>query len=641
MIRPTAGARHSTSHLAATTNTGPSTPTTRVSRARRRVVGPTNNRGGVPSSIAVLVLVLAVIGMTALGMYSLLYLTLIPPTPTKMTTTTKSLLRRQPRLVSTEQGQRILQQVRDQFHHRYMGISQELLDKGIHSFGSIDATAHRFVKAVKEKRPFVMAFSGYSITVGRGNYFSQSFPFVLQDVLQGPLKELLGISLVVRNGAIGGIPSFPYGFCLEHFLGSDPDVISWDYSMNEGKRDASVLEAFVRQASRQLPNKPMMIVLDTSEKRMQLLKDYTSRGWLLDAIAVGKKEIIPDSAFTQETIPEGLQEWDEFGAPPNCPGRGSWHPKKQEHAMIGWIMAMHFVDAMERALELLSTSVDYRQGPVTPYSSPLTKIAPNEPEMNELLYGHARQDGDDTTYHMKELSCRTSFLPATDHSKVLPSVVVSGFAEGDLDIMVDRTDAHYKEGWVLDVSKVERDTKRKVEGCGGLGYIDMKIAMYGVPDSGTLRLWLPVEGETLQSDHDNHEHEDVTLAKHWFDDLVLCEANEKRGEQACKLDQDLEIVVGGVPVSKAIHPVLGAAEYLKRKTCVNLGIPEGAQITNLGEVHTTDGRELTKEEKVRLSSNKNGYSDDDVGLIVDITPKAKVTRADGACCVSHVVWEMH
>ena len=449
------------------------------------------------------------------------------------------------------------------------------------------------------------------------------------------MQKLLGIPLVVRNGAIGGIPSFPYGFCLEHFLGNDPDVISWDYSMNEGGRDASVLESFIRQATQQLPKKPMMIVLDTNEKRMQLLKDYTQRGWLHDAIAVAKKEIIPEQAFQADPLPIGFQEWDEFGAPKNCPGRGSWHPKKQEHAMIGWLMAMHFVEALGKAHEILQSpdgvSRHRKIIPDEPLSKPLTKSAANDPEVTELLYGHAN---DENVYTMKDLSCRTSFLPATDHSKVLPSVVVSGLAEGDLDIMIDRTDAHYKEGWVLDVSKVERDTKRKVERCGGLGYIDMKIALYGIPDSGTLRLWLPFEKGA--SSHEDHDHDSATDAKHWFDDLIICEANEKRSDQACKLDQDMELVVGGVPISSAIHPVQGAAEYLKRKTCVNVGVPENAQITRFGDVKTTDGSELTSQEK-----EKFGADDNAIGLVVDITPKSKVTRSDGACCLSHIVWEMH
>lgn len=304
--------------------------------------------------------------------------------------------------------------------------------------------------------------------------------------------------------------------------------------------------------------------------------------------------------------------------------------------MIGWLIAMHFVEAMERAVALLEDSnkklLDSRQlaAQSPPYTKPLSpKLSSNDNEVTDLLYGHVLGQ----EYQMKDLSCRTSFLPATDHSKTMSSVVVSGLVEGDLDIMVDRTDAHYQEGWVLDVSNVERDTKRKVENCGGLGYIDMKIALYGIPESGKLRLWLPFEGPS----HDDHVHDQNDIeAKHWFDDFIICEANEKRSDDACKLDRDLDIVVGGVPV-KSIHPIRGAGEYLKRTTCVNVGVPEDAKMTTLGDVRATDGRPLSTKDKAKFDSGK----DDAIGLVVDVTAKSSVTRAKGACCLSHIVWEQH
>jgi hypothetical protein len=572
------------------------------------------------------------LGMVVMGIYSMVYLT----NPTNKTAPAAVAVapNRYLRKIAPTQARKIIQTIRDAFDERYFGYSSTLLERGVKSFGSIDATAQRMVQAAQAGRPFVMAFSGYSVTVGRGNFFNQSFPFEVQRILNQPMQQLLGIPLVVRNGAIGGIPSFPYGFCLEHFLGTDPDVISWDYSMNEGPKDASVLEAFLRQAAQQLPNRPMMIVLDQNPIRMQLLQDYADKGWLEDAIAVGKKDILDDELFQADPLPVGFSSWNEFGAPNGCPGRAGWHPKKQEHAMIGWMIAMHFLQALERAYQLLqqqqsATALVSRNLEAPKFPKPLSRVPANDPEVTELLYGHEDHDN----YFMKELSCRTSFLPATDHSKALPSMVVSGLAEGDLDIMVERTDEHYKEGWILDVSKLERETKRKVERCGGLGYIDMKIALYGIPESGKLRLWLPFEGPS----HDGHGHADEDKhAKHWFDDLIICEANEKRGDQACMLDQDMDIVVGGVPVTSSIRPVKGAGEYLKRKTCVNVGVPETAQIMRLGEVTSTDGQALSNEAK-----KKFGGDDESIGLVVDITAKSKVTRADGACCLSHIVWEMH
>ena len=187
---------------------------------------------------------------------------------------------------------------------------------------------------------------------------------------------------------------------------------------------------------------------------------------------------------------------------------------------------------------------------------------------------------------------------------------------------------------IKDVSTVERDTKRKVEACGGLGYIDMKIAMYGIPASGTLRMWLPYEKGPSHDDHEHVMDNSDTNANHWFDNLVICEANEKRGAEACQLHRDLDIQVGGVTVTN-IEPINGAAEYLKRTTCVAVTIPRDAPVTPLDQVKATNGTPLSPEQA------KEKYGDSSVGLLVDIRAKSKVSRKNGACCLSHIVWEQH
>lgn len=586
--------------------------------------------------------VTSLIGMLfllCLSLYGIHYISTPSTTTTSTTMTGTTPLSPSTKKKPTEEAKDVIRQLRNEFETRYGSYSKTLLERGVDEYGSIEATASRMVEASIAGRPFVMAFSGYSVTVGRGNFFNQSFPFEVQRILNEPMQKLLGISLVVRNAAIGGIPSFPYSFCLEHFVGSRPDVLSWDYSMNEGNSEA-VLEAFVRQAMQQLStSQPMIIMLDKNARRKKLLQEYTEKGLLADAIAVGRKEdVLNDKTLAElEPLPPGFQNWDEFGAPPSCPGHGAWHPKRQEHSMIGWMIAMHFVKVLERAHDMLHTSaksVDYKRQ--IPFPKPLGKMPDNDPEVNELLFGHKVKDSD--SYFMKDLSCRTSFVPASDETKTIPSIVVSGLADANLDIMVDRTEDHYKHGWVLDVSTVERNTKRKVENCGGLGYVDMKIAMYGIPQSGKVRLWLPFEGPS----HDDHAHDgDLDMdAKHWFDDLIFCEANEKRPDEACKLHQDLTIIVGGVEVP-SIHEVNGAAEYLKRKTCVNVGIPIGATITKLSQVKTTDGQALSKTDLERLGGGVDENGDDRIGIVVDVTAKPRVSLAGGACCLSHVVWEMH
>jgi hypothetical protein len=313
------------------------------------------------------------------------------------------------------------------------------------------------------------------------------------------------------------------------------------------------------------------------------------------------------------------------------------------------MLAMYFCNAIEQAIQLTQQQKDWKRRYSTEPASatttsrmvfppPLTEPPPNDAAVTNLLYGHQQHDSDSNKsqeYRMHHVSCRTNFLPALDSDKILPSIVVSGLSPslpgGDLDnILTERTDAHYRSGWVMDVSSIERDTKLKVDACGGLGYVDMKIALYGIPESGTLRFWLPVQPEQKSSSS--------TLASDYLHELVICEANEKRPDKACHLDHDLTYTVGGVKVGQTTM-IKGAAEYLKRSTCVHVGIPAKAQVTSLDQVKDSKGNPLTTDVQRRLAGSHPSAEKHLVGLVVDIQVTGAVTRKDGACCISHIVWE--
>lgn len=390
--------------------------------------------------------------------------------------------------------------------------------------------------------------------------------------------------------------------------------------MNEKSKDPAVFEAYVRQALHQLPKQPMIIMVDNNPLRSELLNNYVQQGLLKGALTVAKASNVIDKDLLEKPDnekPKGLQQWDEFGAPAGCPGKGAWHPKRKEHEFMGWMIAMHFVQALELVYEKqqqnpISWYEEYADAvpkAKTGFPNPMSNPPANDAIVTEILFGHKVSDNQ---YQMKELSCRTNFLPATDQEKVLDTLVASGMnKQATTDNIMDRrSDDYYQKGWVLDVSQVERETKVKVEKCGGLGYIDMKIALYGIPESGTLELFLPYEGEPHDHDHDATTQSD---AQHWFDGLIVCEANDKRPNEACQLDRDIEYEVGGAK-APSVAMVEGAGEYLKRKTCVNVGVPQGAR-----------------------TARRN----DKLGLQVKITAKGAVTRKDGACCISHVVWEQH
>ena len=394
-----------------------------------------------------------------------------------------------------------IQKIKDEFYFRYGGKDEavKMLDRGIRIAAdteehAVKHTAERIIRAVmkettgdeNEKNKFVMSFGGYSVTVGRGNYYHQSYPFIMQKVLKPLFEEHLDLDLVVRNSAIGGIPSFPYGWCLHNFLGDDSDVISWDYGMNEGN-GAEAFEVYLRQGISNLAKRPMMIMLDTKKSRVDLLKAYYKNGVLTDSIAVGRGEVVNEKLLklTEEDKPIGFQNWDVWGAPKGSPGQSNWHPKYMEHELIGWMIAMHFIDAVEAALIKLESvekdssidlgikEEDHQSLVILP--EPVTGIPKGHPDAaaTDILYGTPLGEKDE--WHMDPVSCRSNFLPNINGH--MSEIVVSGMAQEIGDDLMDKTDEAYKSGWVLDVGKVERDTKRKVAkvGNGGLGYIDMKL----------------------------------------------------------------------------------------------------------------------------------------------------------------------
>lgn len=412
----------------------------------------------------------------------------------------------------------LISSITNEFYNRYGGeeASRTMLSRGIteaaalvddnkihnnNSFRPKHHTAERIILAMQNDKKFTMSFGGYSVTVGRGNYYNQSYPFVMERVLK-PVFQELDLELTVRNSAIGGIPSFPYGWCLGNFLGADSDVISWDYGMNEGN-GAEAFESYLRQSVSSLPKRPMMIVLDNKKPRINMMKQYAQKEILIDSIAVGRSEVVEKRFFEmkEEDKPEGFQDWDTWGAPLGSPGQSSWHPKYKEHEMIGWMIAMHFLDVIKEAIRMLeSDKVDIDKEKHSklnllpkPVSNVKTNEGPNKP--TQILFGIPLDDTDpEGPWHMDPVSCRTSFLPNISGS--LNDIVISGVAQNVGDDLQSRDDTQYSSGWVLDVGKVERDTKRKGLEFGGFGYIDMKVSIL-VPFFYTLYSLLTFESSSF------------------------------------------------------------------------------------------------------------------------------------------------
>ena len=483
---------------------------------------------------------------------------------------------------------------------------------------------------------FRISFGGYSVTVGRGNYFLQSFPFVLERLLQ-PIFETLNITLSVRNAAIGGIPSFPYGFCMTNFWGQNVDVVSWDYSMNEAGGMIGGIEAYIRHLVNIPMNKknPMLLVKDThmATERRELIQNYVNEGVMYDPIVVHTDPAV-DLFFKgvpEDHFPIGFTDWRVFGSPPGAPGQALHHPALKEHELIGWMIAMHFLASLELAaaelLKVEGTSSSYllddpqlEMHPAIQLPKPKGHVGANS-VVSSLFFG-VPSTSDGNVWMMNPIYCRTTFDPVVHGT--LQDIVVSGTAGDGIDLMFPKGAMYYNSGWVLDYGEGEKKAKQKLQKYDSLGYIDSKKAYYGVNASGNLTLFVPcidsaTKHEATEVQENNQSSERIKEgddAFKWFTSFVVCEVNEKRGEKECNIETDLTFVVGGVMATGVSLVEAEGASHLGKKLCVSFEVPMGSKISRVESPSLRHGLEMN------IAVN-NVY----------------VSVNDGACSVSHLIWE--
>ncbi|KAL7557355.1 hypothetical protein ACA910_020223 [Epithemia clementina (nom. ined.)] len=559
--------------------------------------------------------------------------------------------------------------LRRDFSEYYGGehVARALIDLGLSTFGwdptlpknnnttnpeqqqlpsDLKHTACRIQSARAAQRPFRFTFGGYSVTVGRGNYFHQSFPFVLERKLHD-LFSLLGTNLEVKNAAIGGCPSFPYGWCMENFWGTDTDVVSWDFAMNEAGGDPLGMEAYIRHVL-QLPRRPKLIVKDTfmASQRRDLLRYYVQTGALKDPVVLHTDRATePFLSRPDRDLPLGFREWRKFGAPHGAPGQALHHPALKEHELIGWILAMHFLAAIELvALSLENDSIDLNCNEaehdmgISIMPEPFAKFDNTTalPAWTSLLFG---VDDGTNRWRMRPTKCRTSFEPIVEGGD-LSLVAASGAVAQEMDVMLPKSKMYYNRGWVLDLSEKEKAAKRTLSVYGGLGFLDSKKAFYGIVMSGKLKLFLPYESmPTGRTDAPAKYPRLGDNAIDWFRSVVICKVNEKRDDDTCNIANDLSFEIGGVDMTNETKAIDSSGTlYLGRKICVYTPVPPRAVLTTAATIKSNDTESVRR--NIVFPDDAKKKIDDRIGLEVSVRVRNHlIVQISQACSVSHAIWE--
>ena len=481
-------------------------------------------------------------------------------------------------------------------------------------------------------------------------------------VLYGFTHSFIMAFIFMCNVRRGGCPSFPYGFCTPNFWGESPDVVTWDYSMNEAGGDPSGLEAYMRHIMQQYPSKqPKLIVKDTymADRRRSLLQYYYNQS--LTAPSLSRTARDPIVIHTEPAVepflknirketdrPVGFQEWRKFGTPLNAPGQSSHHPAVKEHEFIAWILTMHFLSALE-IVALAESMTDeneahrflYTHCPapdITRAASTSSTLLP-EPmyapaknstkSWNSLLFGE-KSLNDDEIWTMNDMHCRTSFEPIV--SGDLSEIVISGGIGEELDVMLPKSKMFYNSGWVLDLGDDEKKAKRNLDRFKGHGFIDSKKAYYGIFASGPLQLFLPYESRSENEGQPTSSEP----ANRWIKSIVVCEANEKRRSSSCQSASDIHFIIGEENATHISSIDTPATTFYGRKICIHVKVPETATLTSIAEIKATKNFNAKRSNIHRSIA----YRADQVGLLLTITVSNKrIVRRDDACSISHVIWE--
>lgn len=508
-------------------------------------------------------------------------------------------------------------------------VARVLLKKGIlrlvKPFDSLQAlqyTAQRMHRSREHKRPFVMGFAGYSVTAGRGNYHNQSFPFVMEHILRNPMKQL-GIDLKVINGGMGGVPSLPYGLCLKNFFGEHQhvDVVGWDFAMNEANDRVGGLECFIRHVhdynhqhgEGTIP--PMLLIKDThmAVNRTSMVQSYVEKDVFRDQVIIHSDFVARPFLDVKEKLrPVGFQKWREFGSPPRAPGRSKHHPAKREHEFIGWLIAMHFLAALE-----ILAAVDLGLHHFQPFSDMTSSALPPpisttvDATMHSIMYGVATEENVTIpSWEMRPVQCKTTFDPMV--AGPLKDIIVRSSSNNNiqesLDIMLPKSLMFYNAGWVLDIGESERKAKQQLLRYGGLGFVDSKKAYRGVHASGPIQFFLSLPN----NDADALTTTNTTLEQQHS--VILCEPNEQNDSSSCDLSKDVSYTIGGVLVEDVKAITESGFTYLGKSICVHFLVPRKAVKSQMG------------------TSNTDGF-------LLEISVTNPVVRKQSqACGISHAIW---
>jgi hypothetical protein len=129
------------------------------------------------------------------------------------------------------------------------------------------ALAAKFAHAIVTQQPFVVGVIGTSNAACHDNEVTDCFPFYFADDLRRLLKPL-AVDVVLRNRGIGGINSVMPSMCVETLVGSDVDVVLFEFVMSDaGMPCAPSTHEMLGRRALELPKQPFVTFVEVEGGR--------------------------------------------------------------------------------------------------------------------------------------------------------------------------------------------------------------------------------------------------------------------------------------------------------------------------------------------------------------------------------------
>ncbi|KAG7356197.1 hypothetical protein IV203_000883 [Nitzschia inconspicua] len=253
---------------------------------------------------------------------------------------------------------------------------------------SFDGLVRRLLHAMMTQDTFTVVMGGHSAAVGQGNHFRQSYMMQFHKVMY-PVFARLGVKLITRNMAQGGLGTIQAGLGSGSIYGDEVDLLLWDsddLADDEGmteKDNPEHIDIFYRQAL--LAGNRVPVIWGGPFELLKMLHeeaDVDVGVWgqatdgIIEVESAGQANNVPWAARYMKCKPE-VQDlcnneprfcstcWidRDDGIKPEAKqldrprGQVKWHPGWRSHQLTGRNIAFALLEALQAAVNIWNEGV--------------------------------------------------------------------------------------------------------------------------------------------------------------------------------------------------------------------------------------------------------------------------------------------